>query len=329
MGVLVNGQWHDQWYDTAATQGRFVRNAAQFRNWITPDGAPGPSGEGGFAAEPDRYHLFVSFACPWAHRVLIMRALKGLQAALPMSVTNWAMTEQGWNFAEGSGVIPDPVTGSHAVHQIYTAADGHYSGRATIPIVWDKRRGTIVSNESADIIRMLNSAFDGIGARPGDYYPYALRTEIETINARIYTDVNNGVYRAGFATTQEAYDEAAVSVFAALDWIDHLLDNSRFLAGNQLTEADIRLFTSLVRFDEVYATLFKCNRKRVSDYKAISNYMRDIYQIPGISDTVDFDHIKQHYYGSLKMLNPNGIVPIGPARDLWSPHNRERLSLPT
>jgi putative glutathione S-transferase len=236
------------------------------------------------------------------------------------------MGDQGWNFTPGSGVIPDPINDAQAVHQIYTAADPRYSGRATVPIVWDKKRATIVNNESAEIIRMLNSAFDDVGARPGDFYPEPLRTEIDAINARIYSDLNNGVYRAGFATTQGAYDEAVVTVFAALDWIDGILRDRRYLLGDQLTEADIRLFTTLIRFDEVYATLFKCNQRRVEDYAALAGYTRDIYQIPGIAETIDFEHIRQHYYGSLRTINPAGIVPIGPVRCLNAPHFRNGLS---
>ena len=326
MGVLVDGEWRDQWYDTAAHGGRFVRKDTAFRHWITPDGAPGPTGDGGFAAEPGRYHLYVSLACPWAHRVLIMRALKGLEHVLPLSVTHWEMADQGWTFAPGPGVVPDPINNAEAIWQVYTAADPQYSGRATVPILWDKQRHTIVNNESAEIIRMLNSAFDGVGAKQGDYYPERFRTEIDAVNARIYTDINNGVYRAGFATSQDAYDEAAAAVFDTLDWANGVLTERRYLVGDVLTEADIRLFTSLIRFDEVYATLFKCNYRRIEDYRPLAEYLRDIYQAPGIRTTVDFAHIRRHYYGSLRMVNPSGVVPIGPARDLLMPHGRDRLA---
>lgn len=326
MGLLIDGQWHDQWYDTAANDGRFIRSESQFRNWITADGAPGPSGEGGFKAEPGRYHLYVSLACPWAHRVLIMRALKGLEEMIPVSVVHWLMREDGWTFADGPGVIPDAVNNASFLHQVYTAAQKDYSGRVTVPILWDKERGTIVNNESSEIIRMLTSAFDGVGALPGDYYPAALRSEIDGVNARVYDGFNNGVYKAGFATSQAAYDEAVAGVFETLDWLEERLARQRWLVGEQMSEADIRLFTTLVRFDEVYHGHFKCNRRRIVDYPNIWAYTREIYQLPGVAGTVNMEHIKRHYYESHDTINPTGVVPVGPAPDFMAPHGRDRLS---
>lgn len=322
MGLLVDGIWHDQWYDTSASGGRFERSKAQFRNWITPDGAAGPSGEGGFAAEPGRYHLYVSLACPWAHRALIFRNLKGLAGMIPVSVTHWYMREHGWTFADGPGVVADPLHGADYLHQVYTAADPRYSGRVTVPVLWDTRRGTIVNNESSEIIRMFNSAFDAVGATPGDYYPEPLRAEIDALNARIYDTVNNGVYRAGFATTQGAYEEALLPLFETLDWLDARLATRRYLCGDALTEADWRLFTTLVRFDAVYVGHFKCNLRRIADYRHLSGYLRHLYQHPAVDGTVNFDHIKRHYYQSHHTINPTGIVPTGPALDLDAPHGR-------
>ncbi|MBB3910451.1 glutathione S-transferase family protein [Sphingomonas desiccabilis] len=312
MGLLVDGIWHDRWYDTGKTGGRFERSKSQFRNWVTPDGAPGPTGEGGFAAEPGRYHLYVSLACPWAHRTLIARRLKGLEELVPISVVHWLMQENGWTFAAGPCVTGDPLHGADYLHQVYTAADPSYSGRVTVPVLWDKQRGTIVSNESADILRMFGSAFDGAGARPGDFYPEPLRAEIDALNERIYHDVNNGVYRAGFATTQEAYEEAVVPLFAALDALEARLGQGRYLFGDTLTEADIRLFTTLIRFDPVYHGHFKCNLRRIADYPALSRFVRDLYRLPGVAETTNFDHIKRHYYQSHATINPTGIVPVGP-----------------
>ncbi len=323
MGLLVDGVWHDQWYDTGSTGGRFMRADARFRNWITPDGAPGPTGEGGFKAEPGRYHLYVSLACPWANRTLIFRALKGLESTIGVSVTHWLMAENGWTFAPGEGVVPDTVNGVSYIHQLYTKADPAYSGRATVPVLWDKRRGTIVNNELSEIIRMLNSAFDGVGAKPGDYYPAPLRPEIDAVNARVYDTVNNGVYKAGFASTQEAYEAAVVPLFATLDWLEDRLRSRRFLMGPLMdpgpTEADWRLFTTLIRFDPVYVSHFKCNIRRIVDYPALLAYTRDLYQWPGVRETVNFTHIKRHYYMSHTRLNPSGIVPVGPAIDFDAP----------
>ena len=315
MGLLIDGVWHDQWYDTSSTEGRFVRQASQFRNWVTPDGRPGPTGNGGFKAEPGRYHLYVSYACPWAHRTLIFRVLKGLEQMISVSVVHWYMGEQGWTFEPGEGVIQDPLFNAQYLHQIYTKADPNYSGRVTVPILWDKDTQTIVNNESSEIIRMFNSAFDPIGAKPGDYYPEALRAEIDALNERIYTTVNNGVYKCGFATTQVAYEEALKPLFDTLDWLEQRLSSQRYLTGEQITEADWRLFTTLIRFDPVYVGHFKCNIRRIVDYPHLWRYVRELYQTPGVTDTVNFSHIKKHYYQSHKTINPTGIVPIGPAID--------------
>lgn len=326
MGLLIDGKWHDQWYDTAATGGRFVRSAAAFRNWVTADGAPGPSGEGGFPAQAGRYHLYVSLACPWAHRTLIVRALKGLDAMIDVSVVHWHMREHGWTFQPGPGVVPDTVNHARFLHEVYTAAKPDYSGRVTVPVLWDKVRGTIVSNESSEIIRMFNSAFDGLGARALDLYPAALRSRIDAINERVYASVNNGVYRAGFATSQAAYEEAVVPLFESLDWLDTQLASQRFLAGDTLTEADIRLFTTLIRFDAVYVGHFKCNLRRIADYPNLLAYTRDLYQWPGIAPTVNFEHIKRHYYESHPSVNPTGVVPLGPLLDFAAPHDRARFA---
>jgi putative glutathione S-transferase len=321
MGYAEDGVWHTGWYDTKAHGGRFQRTEAQFRNWITPDGAPGPSGEGGFTAEPGRYHLYVSLACPWAHRTLIIRALKGLETLIPVSVVNWVMLDRGWTFDPGPGVVADPL-GAATLFDVYRRANPRYSGRVTVPVLWDRKRGTIVNNESAEIIRMLGSAFDGLGARPGDFYPPGLRPEIDALNARIYDTVNNGVYKAGFATTQEAYDEAVHPLFDSLDWLEARLAMRNFLCGNRVTEADWRLFTTLVRFDPVYVAHFKCNLRRLTDYPNLWDYTRALYQAPGVAATVDFRHIKGHYFQSHPTINPHGIVPVGPKLDFAVPAKR-------
>ncbi len=313
MGLLVDGVWQDRWYETQ--KGRFERQDSRFRSWVTPDGRPGPTGEGGYAAAPGRYHLFVSLACPWAHRTLILRSLKGLQPAIGLSVTHWLMGEEGWSFEPGPGVVPDPILGARHLHELYVAADPHYTGRVTVPVLWDRERATIVSNESADIVRMLNGAFDQAGARPvadrfADLWPVGLRAEIEAVNSRVYDTVNNGVYRAGFATTQEAYEEAVTALFETLDWLEHRLTDRRYLTGDAPTEADVRLFTTLVRFDAVYHGHFKCNLRQVMDYPALWRFTREIYAWPGVAETVDFTHIKRHYYQSHLSINPNWIVPL-------------------
>ena len=326
MGLLQNGQWVDSWYDTKSTQGRFVRSTAQFRNWITSDGSPGPSGIGGFKAEEGRYHLYVSLACPWAHRTLIFRSLKGLGKMISHSVVHWYMAENGWTFQTTDGVLPDNINNADFLHQVYTSAKPDYSGRVTVPVLWDKENNTIVSNESSEIIRMFNNAFNGIGANSENFYPRELQQEIDKINARVYETLNNGVYKSGFATTQQAYEEAVGPLFATLDWLEERLSNHRFLMGHQITEAAWRLFTTLVRFDPVYVGHFKCNLRRIADFTNLSGYVRDLYQQPGIAATVNMEHIKNHYYASHETINPSRVVPVGPHTDFTLPHNRSKLS---
>lgn len=323
MGLMINGVWQEREPETTK-DGHFERGETAFRNWITPDGRPGPTGQDGFRAVAGRYHLYVSLACPWAHRTLIMRALKGLQTIIPISVTHWLMADHGWTFATGEGVIPDPLYNSRYLHELYARADETYSGRASVPILWDHHTQTIVNNELADIIRMFGSAFDQAGAKPGDYYPQALRSEVDAINQRVYDTLNNGVYKSGFATTQAAYEAAVVPLFDTLDWLEDRLSRSRFLCGNSLTEADIRLFTTLVRFDAVYHGHFKCNIRQIVDYRHLWGYTRDIFQISDVAPTVDFGHIKRHYYMSHRRINPTGIVPVGPALDFDLPAERGR-----
>ena len=326
MGQLIDGQWHDQWYDTARTGGAFVRDTAKFRNWITPDGQPGPSGEGGFPAESGRYHLYVSLACPWAHRTLIFRSLKGLEDHVGVSVVHPDMGSEGWEFrSDYPGATGDRLHGLRYARDLYTRADPGISGRVTVPILWDTARDTIVSNESAEIIRMFNAAFDGLTGNTDDYWPEDLSSAIEPVNARIYDTLNNGVYRAGFATTQEAHDAAIGPLFDTLDWLEERLAQTRYLMGARLTEADWRLFTTLIRFDKVYHGHFKCNRARLVDYPHIWGYLRELYQWPGIAGTVDFDHITRHYHYSHDMINPHRIIPIGPELDLDAPHGRENV----
>jgi len=325
MGLLVEGKWQNEWYDTKSTGGRFERKAPSFRNWITKDGRAGPSGIGGFKAEPNRYHLYVSLACPWAHRTIIYRKLKGLEEMISMSVVNAFMGDEGWTFSPGEGVVADPIFNATNVHEIYTAAQADYTGRVTVPILWDKKTHTIVSNESPEIIRMFNSAFDEVGALAGDFSPAELLPEIDELNQFIYPTINNGVYRAGFATTQAAYDEAVVEVFDALDTLEMRLEKRRYLTGDTITEADWRLFTTLVRFDAVYVGHFKCNLRRIIDYPNIWGYLRDLYQVPGIADTVVMAYIKAHYYGSHETINPTRIIPAGPFIDFSTPHGREQL----
>ena len=326
MGLLQEGKWVDHWYQTKDTGGRFVRNSASFRNWITSDGNAGPSGAGGFKAEIGRYHLYVSLACPWAHRTLILRSLKGLEPFISVSVVHWFMAGDGWTFEPGEDVIPDTINGFKFLHQVYTAAAPDYSGRVTVPVLWDKKSKTIVSNESSEIIRMLNNAFDDLGAKPGDYYPEEFRPEIDDINKRVYSSLNNGVYKCGFATTQTAYEEALVPLFDTLDWLEEKLSSNRYLLGNFITEADWRLFTTLVRFDPVYVGHFKCNIRRLMDYPNLSGYVRDLYQVPGVAETVNMQHIKKHYYGSHETINPTRIIPTGPYIDYSEPHSRADLN---
>ena len=323
MGLLQDGKWVDQWYDTESSGGHFVRKAPQFRSWVTVDGTAGPSGDGGFKAESGRYHLYVSLACPWAHRTLIFRALKELEQMISVSVVHWYMAEDGWSFAAGDGVLPDTVNDAQLMHEVYTKAMSDYSGRVTVPVLWDKQTKTIVSNESSEIIRMFNSAFDGIGAKAGDYYPPDMRSETDSLNERIYATVDNGVYQCGFATTQAAYQEAVTPLFDTLDWLEDRLRSKRYLTGDQITEADWRLFTTLIRFDAVYVGHFKCNIRRIADYPNLSEYLRDLYQQPGIAKTVNMEHIKRHYYESHETINPSRVVPQGPVIDFTVPHNRK------
>lgn len=324
MGLLVDGKWQDKWYDTSKTDGRFVRSKAAFRNWITADGAAGPSGEDGFKAEAGRYHLYVSLACPWAHRTLIFRKLKKLEDFIDVSVVDHFMGAEGWTFdGESTG---DPLYGFSRAHQLYTKAMADYTGRVTVPILWDKQRETIVSNESSEIIRMFNSAFNDLTGNTDDYYLQSLRTEIDQVNDRIYDAINNGVYKSGFATTQSAYEEAVSELFGALDEMEERLSGQRYLVGDRMTEADWRFFTTLIRFDAVYVGHFKCNIRRIVDYPNLSNYARELYQHPGVANTVDLRHIKHHYYASHESINPTRIVPVGPDLDFDAPHDRDRFT---
>ena len=324
-GQLVDGVWKSGFHDIKASGGRFNRPATKFRNWVTADGSAGPSGSGGFKAERGRYHLYVCYACPWAHRTIIFRQLKRLENVVSMSVTSWHMGENGWTFDVAEGSSGDAVNGKERLSEIYLLADPKYTGRVTVPVLWDKQKKTIVNNESSEIIRMLNSAFDAFTNESADYYPASLRSEIEAVNDVVYPNVNNGVYRSGFATTQAAYEEAFRNVFGALDDMERRLARRRYVAGARLTEADWRLFPTLVRFDAVYYSHFKCNLRRIVDYPNLSNYLRDLYQVPGVAETVSIDHIKRHYYGSQRKVNPTGIVPLGPELDFGTPHDRNRF----
>lgn len=325
MGLLVDGVWHDTWYDTKSSGGAFKRSAAQFRNWITADGGPGPSGRGGFEADSGRYHLYVSHACPWAHRALIFRELKGLNDHISVSVVHPDMLDKGWTFeTDAHGATGDRLFGSDFAHQIYTRADPNYSGRVTVPILWDKVEKTIVSNESSEIIRMFNSAFNGITGNTDDYWPLAMRGAIEEVNARIYSDVNNGVYKSGFATSQEAYNAAIGPLFDTLDWLEDRLARNRYLMGDIPTEADWRLFTTLIRFDPVYHLHFKCNKRRLVDYPNLWAHTRELYQWPGVAKTVNIDHIVRHYHYSHDSINPHRIIPVNPALDYSEPHGRDQ-----
>ncbi|MBA0168235.1 glutathione S-transferase family protein [Pectobacterium sp. CFBP8739] len=325
MGQLVDGVWHDTWYETKSTGGHFKRSESAFRNWVTPDGTPGLTANGGFPAQSGRYHLYVSLACPWAHRTLLMRQLKGLEDHIAVSVVHPLMLDHGWTFGtDFEGATGDSLYQHEFLYQLYLHAKPDYSGRVTVPVLWDTEQHTIVSNESADIIRMLNSAFDCVGATAGDYYPEALRAQIDELNGWIYDKVNNGVYKAGFATSQSAYDGAATTVFAALSELEAILAKQRYLTGDRLTEADLRLWTTLIRFDPVYHTHFKCDKYRLSDYPNLFGFLRDIYQMPGIADTVDMAHIRHHYYRSHGTINPHGVISLGPEQDLNQPHQRDK-----
>ncbi|MHC9234961.1 glutathione S-transferase family protein [Pseudooceanicola sp. 502str34] len=326
MGLLVDGIWQDKWYDTAKTGGKFVRSTTQWRNWVTADGSAVPSGEAGFKAESGRYHLYVSYACPWAHRTLIFRALKGLQDHVSVSVVHPEMLGEGWTFrTDFPGTTGDDLFGLPYLRDIYLKADPKTSGRVTVPVLWDKQRETIVSNESAEIIRMFNTAFDGITGDDQDFWPEDLHGEIEDLNARIYDTVNNGVYKAGFATTQEAYDEAVGPLFDSLDWLEDLLGRKRYLTGDRVTEADWRLFPTLIRFDPVYHLHFKCNRHRIVDYPNLWGYLRELYQWPGVAETVKVDHFVRHYHYSHDTINPYRIIPINPVLDYDAPHGRAAI----
>jgi len=323
MGLLIDGEWHDKWYDTTTSGGEFVRSVASFRNWVTPDGAPGPSGEGGFKAESGRYHLYVSYACPWAHRTLIFRALKGLTPHIDISVVHPDMLDEGWSFdTDFEGATGDTLFGLPFLRDVYLKAQPGMTGRVTVPVLWDKQRGTIVSNESSEIIRMFNSAFDGITGDTQDFWPEDLRGDIEALNERIYPGMNNGVYRAGFATSQEAYDTAVHEVFDTMDWLENRLSKHRYLAGERVTEADWRLLPTLLRFDPVYHGHFKCNRNRLVDFPNLWAYARELYQWPGVAATVHPDHYIRHYHYSHPTINPYRIIPIGPVIDWGEPHGR-------
>ena len=325
MGLLVDGQWQDKWYDTEASGGRFEREDAGFRNWVTVDGSAGPTGVGGFKAEANRYHLYVSLACPWAHRTTIYRKLKGLEDMISLSVVHPFMGDKGWTFAEGAGVIADPIVNASYLYEVYVAAKPDYTGRVTVPILWDKKTNTIVSNESSEIIRMFNSAFDEIGATAFNFLPKELLAEIDAVNEFVYSAINNGVYKAGFATTEAAYKEAVVVLFDALDTLEARLANQRYLLGDTITEADWRLFTTLVRFDAVYVGHFKCNIRRIVDYPNLWGYLCDLYQVPGIAETVNIEHIKAHYYTSHANINPTCIIPVGPLLNFNAAHDRAHL----
>ncbi len=328
MGLVIDGIWKDQWYDTDASKGEFVRENSRFRDWVTPDGTPGPDSAQVFLPEMDRYHLYVSMACPWAHRTLIMRSLKKLQQVIPVTTVKPRMLEHGWELGPSGSTFEDPVNGFQYLHQLYTAANPNYTGRVTVPVLWDKKTRTIVNNESSEIIRMFNRSFDALTDVRFDYYPETLHSEIDEINEYIYQNVNNGVYRCGFATTQVAYEEAFSDLFKALDELDRRLSKQRYLVGNQITEADWRLFTTLVSFDAVYYGQFKANLRRIAEYPNLQPYLLDLYQQPGIKETVDMDHIKTHYYYSHQMINPSRIVPIGPKLDFTATHDRARFDQP-
>lgn len=326
MGMLIDGKWTDQQLSAKNSDGKFVRADAGFRNWITSDGSAGPSGEAGFKAEANRYHLYISHACPWANRTAIFRKLKGLDSLISCSVVDHFAADEGWTFKEEGGEeTRDNLFDSKHAHQLYTRAKSDYTGRVTVPILWDRQSDTIVSNESSEIIRMFNSAFNELTGNTLDFYPEPMRSEIDTINERIYHRLNNGVYKCGFATSQQAYEDAFLPLFDTLDWAEDILSNQAFLAGSVLTEADWRLFTTLIRFDAVYVSHFKCNKKRIADYPNLSNYTRQLYQWPGVSDTINMHHIKHHYFRSHESINPTRIVPVGPQLDFSAPHDRDRF----
>jgi glutathionyl-hydroquinone reductase len=323
MGLLVDGIWTDQWYDTKSTEGRFERPKSSLRNWVTKDGSAGITGVSGYKAEANRYHLYVSLACPWAHRTLIFRKLKGLESFIDISVVHWLMEENGWTFEEGPGVIADNVNSAKFMHQVYTRAMPNFTGRVTVPVLWDKKTSTIVSNESSDIIQMFNSSFDSVGASTGNYFPAELVTEMDAVNDRIYNSLNNGVYKCGFATSQKAYQDALFPLFETMDWMEDRLSRVRYLLGNKITASDWRVFPTLCRFDAVYHAHFKCSKKRLIDYPNLWDFTRDLYQIPGVADTFDMDHARKHYYLSHTQINPTAILPALPSNaDFSIPHTR-------
>jgi len=322
MGLLVDGVWYDRWYDTDSNKGKFKREEAQLRHWVTADGQAGPTGDAGFSAESGRYHLYVSLACPWAHRTLIMRKIKGLEKHISVSVVSPDMLEKGWSFDTSNHSTGDDLFGFDYMHQIYTHNNSNYSGRVTVPVLWDRKRACIVSNESSEIIKMLNTAFNDITGNHLDFYPFAKRNQIDEINEFVYHAINNGVYKAGFATTQDAYIEAYQSLFDALDKVECMLGEQRYLTGSDITVADWRLFTTLIRFDSVYFGHFKCNRQHIEQYQNMSGYVRDLYQYSGVAETVNFYHIKRHYYYSHTMINPTRVVPEGPSIDYLTAHSR-------
>lgn len=326
MGLLVNGKWQDKWYDTDSSKGEFQRESAQLRNWVTADGSAGPSGREGFKAQKGRYHLYVSLACPWAHRTLIFRTLKGLEDYIDVSVVSPDMLSQGWTFDQAKGSSGDSLFGYHYMHQLYTRNNPTYSGRVTVPVLWDKQQNCIVSNESAEIIRMFNEAFNHLTGNTLNFYPEHLRKDIDAINELVYHGINNGVYRTGFATTQQAYEQAFDTLFSALEKVERRLAGQRYLVGSELTEADWRLFTTLVRFDAVYFGHFKCNKRTIESYDNLANYLRDLYQVEGVAETLNMAHIKRHYYFSHTMINPTQVVPKGPTLDFSRPHNRRFMS---
>jgi len=324
MGLLVDGVWQD---DVSRTKdGHFIRPTPRFRNWVTADGRAGPSGEAGFAAESGRYHLYVALSCPWAHRTIIYRKLKGLEDIISMSVVSPDMLKDGWTFNVNEGSTGDTINGKSKLSEIYLLTDPRYTGRVSVPVLWDKKRKTIVNNESPEIIRMLNSSFEALTNVRTDYYPEPLRGQIDKLNDLIYPNINNGVYRAGFATSQAAYEEAFRNVFDTLEEIEQILSQHRYLVGSTITEADWRLFCTLIRFDAVYYSHFKCNWRHIYEFPNLSNYVRDLYQVPGVSETVSIEQIKRHYYHSQRQVNPTGIVPVGPQLDFAAPHDRARFT---
>ena len=326
MGLLIDGHWSDD-DNIRSEEGKFIRPESSFRNWVTSDGGPGPTGELGFAAEAGRYHLYITHNCPWAYRTAMFRRVKGLEDIISISIGGASFKDQGWTFNEEPGALPDAVNNIYYLHELYTKADPKYTGRVTVPVLWDKKSETIVNNESSEIIRMFNSAFDNITDNKLDFYPESLRNQIDEINAIVYKNINNGVYRAGFATTQNAYEEAYNNLFKKLDELEDRMGERRYLTGEKLTEADWRLFSTLIRFDVVYYTHFKCNKRHIFDYPNLWNFTLELYQYPGISSLTNFDHIKRGYYGLMPKINPSKIVAKGPDIDFNQPHDRGKFAI--